>query len=65
MSQVNEWANLLFLRIKSLKNIFSQRVGDGGAGEAGSCVMGKHSFFAFRSADVRLWESRFSQPWFN
>ena len=63
---MNEWANLLFLRIKSPQFFFSfsHGVGDAGTGGAGSRAMGKHSFFAFRLVGVRLWESVFSQPWF-
>lgn len=44
-SQVNEWVNLLFLRIKSL--FFFQGVRDIQTGGPGSCAVGKHFSFYF------------------
>lgn len=58
-SQVNEWANLLLLRIKSVQIFFLK--GSGRYGDwRGRHAVGKHSFFAFRLVGVRLWESMFS-----
>lgn len=45
---------------KISKKNFSQGVGESGTGGAGSHAMGKHFFFAFRLAAVRLWESMVS-----